>query len=325
MKTVQFNGAASGSPDTSAWHNWRAQGIGSSEASIIAYDAGLITEKASWMISKNRLWGIKRGVMPPVDADNPATRRGRTHEERALARIESETGIVLAPSFGEMDTFPAVRSSFDGMSFDEGIIAEVKCPSSSIHLATKDEGVIPPYYLTQLAHQGLTAWDHPDTWQQDQVVLYGSFVPENNDLHIIEMTAHKLRDLLDVPALYQSEIAFWQWVQATETEEHSPEWIAAAIEWADLHEKSVVLKKRLDELRDVIIKPLSDTHPIMRGFGVEASRSSGASSMDLEVDYKAMFEQVIKQAKIRLNQAAWEAKFTKNKERKGRTTVRLIR
>lgn len=221
MKIVLFEGVESGSPDSVAWHAWRAQGLGGSDAAVIAAQAGIMTgERPSWQKSAEQLFGLKTGRAEDGFKGNWATERGRQGEPIVRAAYEKATGILVSPMFGEMDGAPFIRSSFDGLTLDFGVITEIKCMGAKNHKATK-EGKIVPYYKPQLAHQALTAWGQPEGWEVDREVHFVSGVPElltgespdpEAGLAIARVRAKSVREY--AARLFDAETAFWAKVQA---------------------------------------------------------------------------------------------------------------
>ncbi|MDD5707054.1 MAG: YqaJ viral recombinase family protein, partial [Kiritimatiellae bacterium] len=150
MKAISFQ-TDSGSPNTAAWHAWRAQGIGGSEAASIAFDAGLIPEKASWMPNLEQLYGRKIGVVPPQEL-NGAMQRGTDGEGPAREKYEEITGNLVSPCFGEMDGREYVRASLDGLDFGGDLLVELKCAGQKVHEFALMGGIV-PYYQPQVVHQ----------------------------------------------------------------------------------------------------------------------------------------------------------------------------
>lgn len=211
MRVVRFD-TSSGSPDTREWHDWRAQGIGGSDAIHIAAKAGMIVDPPSWVNGK-KLLAQKLGVAKPTKS-NWVMERGSRLEEPARKRFEEEsvefldeelranafqrfkqkTGLVMRPGFGEMDSHPFIRASFDGLDF-WGRILEIKCPSQAIHNQAKGKEVA-SYYLPQLAHQLMVRHGEPKLWTGKEEVYFVSYNPDDEngeDLAIVKLQSHQLK------------------------------------------------------------------------------------------------------------------------------------
>lgn len=219
MRIVTFAGAESGSPDSPEWHAWRAQGIGGSDAAVIASGAGLNPDPPSWQKSANQLFKLKTGQAEDNFRGNWATERGRQGEPIVRAAYEARTGTLVSPMFGEMDSHPATRCSFDGLSMDFDKIIEIKCMGEANH-ALALSGEVVPYYRAQLAHQALVAWDDPAKWDPDNEIHFVSGVPEllvknPADPKALAIVRRKPAQVAEyAKRLYQAEVEFWEKVQA---------------------------------------------------------------------------------------------------------------
>lgn len=209
MRIVTFGETQTGSPDSPEWHAWRAMGIGGSDAGVIAVHAGLIPEGAKWFKSAHQLWEIKSGQKEDGFKGNWATERGRQGEDPIRRIYEDQTGCLVAPMFGEMEAWRVCRSSFDGVTFDGSVITEIKCPGKDVHAMAKDNKIV-PYYRPQVAHQGLTAWGHPDYWNPDHEIHFVSGIPEKKDVAIVRVEARRVREF--AKRLFDAEQDFWRHV-----------------------------------------------------------------------------------------------------------------
>lgn len=283
MKRVVFQ-TVSGSPDTAEWHAWRQNGIGGSDAPIIASDAGLLTDKPGWLKSSNWLYLIKTGQKEQEDlSNNPAVRRGKENEEPARKIFEEQTGILVSPCFGEMDSHNFVRSSFDGMTFEGDLIAEIKVPSQKVHDLAKFGRVV-DYYKPQLAHQALTAWGHPENWS-DQAVYFISFVPETGELVYVDRPAKDYRALAE--KLLDAEMRFWESVANT-TPPCGTEWIEAASLYISLNAQVEAAKADADKAKNRLVELLGAGKK-MEGGGVSLIRATKVGS----VDYQSVLQELM--------------------------------
>lgn len=298
MKQIHFAGAESGSPNSAEWHVWRAGGIGGSDAPVIAYAAGLCG-KSSWMRGVHDLWLRKTGQRTGPKT-NSAMLRGQRNEAAAREAYEAITGNAVSPIFGEWEENPFVRASLDGISFDELIITEIKCPSRKVHELAKSDRIV-SYYLPQLAHQGMTAWGHPNTWTDQHLFHFASFVPETGDIAIVELAATSI-PVSDIAysmtmvelasALLVAETEFWKQVTDV-TAPCGSEWeeSAALFLLADAELEEAKVAK--EDIRQVLINLLGKEKK-MEGGGVMAYRSE----IKGKVDYKSAFEAIQKFAAL---------------------------
>jgi hypothetical protein len=152
-----------------AWHKWRRNGIGASEAPVIYLGKVFSTTKMSLFVKK-------RDPNPPQlnTADNPDFRRGHTYEPLAAAQFEEQTGIKVhypeddAERYGPRFCITDIdhdhrRVSLDGIC-DDGWICEIKAPRQigCDRIRTdglKDYYVIQAYYQAAVCQKmGTFAW-----------------------------------------------------------------------------------------------------------------------------------------------------------------------
>lgn len=284
MIPVHFK-SVSGSPDTVEWHSWRLQGIGGSDSVCIAADAGLVKAPA-WADSVQDLWKTKLGQGKPKVV-NPAMMRGKRFEEEARLAYEKKTGILVSPVFGEMESFRFVRSSFDGMDFGADLINEIKVPSAKVHGLAK-LGQVVEYYKPQLAHQALTAWDHPDLWEAHKLIHFTTYIPETKDIAVVEKPAMEYAKLAE--QLLEAEKKFWSNVDQAALP-CGTEWLAAAVAYQTLDAQCEAAKKALAPAKTELIRLLGDLDK-REGAGVMIYRTTRAGSVDNE-KLIAQLDQVI--------------------------------
>ena len=283
MKSVVFQ-TVSGSPDTAEWHAWRQGGIGGSDAAIIAAEAGLLADKPAWRKSANHLYLLKTGQKEQEDiSNNPAVRRGKENEEPARQLFEQQTGILLSPCFGEMESHPFVRASFDGMTFEHDVIAEIKVPSQKVHDLAKFGRVV-DYYKPQIAHQALVAWGHPESWT-DQMTFFISYVPETGELAVVEKAVKDYRDLAE--KLLDAEARFWASVEQV-VPPCGNEWIEAAASYVVVNTRLELAKAEVETAKIKLVELLGSSKK-MEGGGVSLIRSAKAGS----VDYQAVLKELM--------------------------------
>jgi len=124
------------------WHQWRSGGIGGS-------DAGVLMGTNPWM-NEDQLTESKEGRL--VVAENERMARGKRLEPIAREKYTEVTGIHVRPVCVVHDKVPWLRASLDGLSEDNQIVLEIKCPSNYAHKKAL-WGRIPDYYTAQVQHQ----------------------------------------------------------------------------------------------------------------------------------------------------------------------------
>lgn len=144
--------------NTPEWLEYRKNGLGASDAPVIA---GV----SPWM-TPLQLWQEKTGTAPEREP-NEWMARGIAMEPIARAAYEAETGNVVEPALAVHPQHDWLRASLDGLSFDGDLVIEIKCPGRSKHNEAK-EGHIPDVYWPQLQHQLMLAGaTHLHYWSFD--------------------------------------------------------------------------------------------------------------------------------------------------------------
>lgn len=126
---------------SSDWLRWRQGGLGGSDAPAII--------GVSPYTSKESLWKKRTGILQ--EESNFAMRRGTMLEPVARMLYTQLTGTIISPVCGEDETQSWWRGSFDGITFGEELIVEIKCPNVIVH-GLAMAGKIPHYYFVQCQH-----------------------------------------------------------------------------------------------------------------------------------------------------------------------------
>lgn len=137
---IKYDGLVQGTPE---WLKWREDGIGGSEAGTIM--------GVNPYCDVYELWQRKLHLLPEIES-NDAMKRGHELEPIAREIFELETGLKMKPMCYVHDEYSFIRASLDGISIDENIILEIKCPGLKNH-AEAIAGKIKPYYYAQMQHQ----------------------------------------------------------------------------------------------------------------------------------------------------------------------------
>jgi len=131
--------------NTPEWHDFRSQGLGSSEMGSLM---GLNKYQ-----SMRKLWEIKSGLKPDEFEDNVYTLYGKRMEPYALLEYEFQYGESgFKPCLFIHDQYPFMRCSFDGFNADKGYGVEIKSPYINKNLIPASEGFIDKKYYAQLQH-----------------------------------------------------------------------------------------------------------------------------------------------------------------------------
>lgn len=241
-----------------------------------------------WFMSPDKLFALKTGEAEDDFVENWATRRGSQGEPIIRRVYESESGIPVNPVYGEMDEHPLVRSSFDGITFDAGVLVEIKCPGEKVHKLAA-QGRVVDYYKPQLVHQGLTAWGDPTTpgnWTKDRESHFVSGHPETRKIHIVRVAASRMREY--ACKLLEGEIAFWERVKAKLP--------PSGTGWADLAAQWIEAEAKLKEAKDAKAfvetameqYALANRLSVAEGGGVRFKQEERAGA----IDYKAALTEI---------------------------------
>jgi putative phage-type endonuclease len=122
---------------------------------------------------------------------------GTRLEPIARDEFTRHTGILLEPKVGVHSTHEFLAASFDGISEDNKLVLEIKCGKKSFEMALN--GIIPPYYQCQIAHQLMVA--------DGEYAYYYAF--DGNDGVLLEV----MRDREFEEKMLEEEIKFWNCVQ----------------------------------------------------------------------------------------------------------------
>lgn len=171
---------------TSAWLNWRNQGVGASDAPVIM---GENPWKSREQLLKEKLNGLRFGP-------NAAMARGTILEPEARSRYERLVGIKVRPVCLQSTLFNWLRASIDGLASDGSSVVEIKCGNSIYEYATSKRQV-PKYYFGQLQHiLAVTGLSKIDFW---------GYLPKRPEVHLCID-----RDNRYIDRLIETEQEFWQ-------------------------------------------------------------------------------------------------------------------
>jgi putative phage-type endonuclease len=129
--------------DEKEWLDWRAKGIGSSDAPIIWGSSPYST--------LYKLWERKTGRITEGES-NWAMRRGTAMEPQARAHYELENNCDMPATLVQHPSLPYMRASLDGYNRETKVVLEIKCPGRADHEMALN-GQVPAKYYPQLQHQ----------------------------------------------------------------------------------------------------------------------------------------------------------------------------
>lgn len=185
---------------------WKALRVGKATASRIA-DA-IAKTKTGWGASRANYCAelvAERLTGQPADRFVSGPMQwGKDCEPQARSAYRFYTGNAVEKiDFVEHPSIAMSGASPDGLVLDDGLI-EIKCPSTSVHIATLLGAPIDPAYLTQMQWQmACTGRDWCD-W-----VSFDPRMPEDMALHIerVERDDKRIKELEGLVADFLAEVA----------------------------------------------------------------------------------------------------------------------
>lgn len=159
--------------DSDAWHEWRNQGIGSS-------DIAAIMGKSPFKTAKD-VYNEKTGANYTV-RENFYMRRGKMFEEKARECFNASIFKKFTPVCIEHQQIPYFHASLDGYCFEHDESVEIKVPGEK-NWVLSNEGEIPEYYNIQMQWQMMITGH--------KFMYYVVYSPDHNDLIYIKCEANE--------------------------------------------------------------------------------------------------------------------------------------
>lgn len=238
---------------------------------IGASDAAIILGISPWKTA-HQLWQEK--VNGVESHSNSAMQRGNEMEPTARAEFERMTGLSVMPKMKINPLADWQIANFDGITFDESVIVEIKCASKMVHDMAID-GKLPDYYFSQVQHQLCVA--------NLEMGFYFSFNGQTGA--IVEVK----RDQGYIDAMNEEEFKFWNLMtNKTPPPLSDKDYIIREDqEWVDLSKEFLSLLSlddRKEFVRNRLIELSAERNCI--GGGIRVVKREGRCI----VDYKAIPE-----------------------------------
>jgi putative phage-type endonuclease len=239
MKELSFSFS-----DRAAWLEWRAQGVGATDAAQLAAARGLV-EPAPWMEreAEQILFWDKLG-MGKSTSMNAAMRRGLELEESIREAVEAELGFI-APVCGEREDRQWMRASFDGLTLD-GEIVEIKVPNRHV-VELARAGDVVGYYQPQLAHQAMVAWGDPSAWTGDERLHFCVWDDQAQEVVRVTWASERLRPL--AAAMLPILEEFWSHVERRIAPVGGEQWVDLAVSLAEARSAVALAEAAKERLR----------------------------------------------------------------------------
>ncbi|MFC0179517.1 YqaJ viral recombinase family nuclease [Thorsellia kenyensis] len=272
-------------PRSAKWHQWRSEGIGASESSIILSQSPY---KTPW-----QLWAEKCGFILPESLEgNPHIQRGIQLEPVARAYLEEKNQELLFPLCAQSDKYPFIKASFDGLNA-KGEPVEIKCPSQKIFEEIKAQGINSQsyqHYQIQVQHQLLVS-DKDIGW----LVFYYQDLTNTQEA----LTFKVMRDEALISQIITQAKLFWKQVQSQKPPDKCPlrdtfipedsdklAWSALAMEYHQLESKAGVISLQLEQVKDEMSSLQKSFLSLMQNFahaeydGIRVSRYWSQGQID---------------------------------------------
>ncbi len=177
---------------TDAWHDWRRNGIGCSDAHVLM---GRRNNRGRSKLFQEKLNGSSGGAYR-----SEAMALGHKLEVEARADFEKTSGRSYRPSCLEHKKYPWLRASVDGLSVDRTRVVEIKC-GKRIYETVSSSHSVPRQYRWQMHHiLAVTGFSEID---------FLCYWPGERPLHyVVKRDPTKIQDLVN------AEYEFWKRVVA---------------------------------------------------------------------------------------------------------------
>lgn len=227
--------------DRRQWHNWRKEGIGSSDAAILM---GVSPYKSAY-----HLYLEKVSTEDVVEYNTVATSHGKEHEPIVRSWLEDTFHLLLKEDWVIGEESSWMRASLDAVSLDGKQIYEIKCPYSNEkdHLLAK-KGEIPEKYYPQVQHQMMVTGA--------KEITYVSFFRGDYQLCTVKRDDKYIKKLKEVEKNFWENHVLARCPPEKDTvyeEINSPEWESLASKWESTHTQLGMLKDEEAELREKMI------------------------------------------------------------------------
>jgi putative phage-type endonuclease len=168
-----------------AWHHWRSQGLGAS-------DAPTIMGENPWKTRDDLLHEKIHNIRTP---GNAAMARGVALEPEARRSYELRAGRKFHPVCLQSTSPEWLLASVDGLADDHSRVVEIKCGESVYRRASTTKRV-PDYYVGQLQHiLAVTGLPEIDFW---------CYLPDLPEVHL-----RMARDERYIEKMLVEEERFW--------------------------------------------------------------------------------------------------------------------
>ena len=235
-------------------------------------DAPIIMGMSPWR-TPFQLWQDKLGLVPHQE-ENWAMKRGNELEPLARDLYIKYTGNQVKPKQVFHPDISFMMANMDGISDDQSVAVEIKCPGHEDHGKAK-EGRVPIKYFPQLQHQlAVIGLD---------IIHYFSYL--DGDFALVEVQ----RDEDYINELYDEETRFWECVRTLSPpdfvtkdflENSSEEFLMEAQEYMKWKNQQDIAKKEADRRKENLVKLANGMNSIGNGFKLQQVMKKGNINYD---------------------------------------------
>lgn len=249
---------------TPEWNEWRAKGIGASDAPVINGTSPYRTQRQLFL----------EKIGQPIEENDESKEFifAKGHRTEALIRTQFQEYLntEIKPVCFRHGKFDYIRASLDGFDSTHGVL-EAKLVGKAVLEKASAEAVIPIHHYTQMQHQFLVTGADIGNWFGHDGKKTGIVVPIRADLNFIK----QLEDL---------EHRFWEDVQnkksppLSDRDYFTPEDERLLAELRDAKELSENAASHYETLRNEIVNLYK--HPKISGGGVKLFKVRREGSID---------------------------------------------
>ena len=254
------------------WHARRERGIGASEIPTIMGENPYGSARAWWEIRTGRR---------QKQFDNAFMAHGRANEAMVRTAYAKVLGEPIEPCTYESLLCPVLHASLDGITFDEDIAVEIKCPKTPKVYEAALSGVVPPVYYGQVQAQLFVTGA-----REAHFVVYYEKARMEENLHLVVVRVKPnpeyLGQMLDTVSVMWARVKANAWEPGVGNEYYTSqneEFQMFARQWHELKEQAGPLEAALEKCESNL-KRLAAGKKSIEGCGIRISEVNKKGNVD---------------------------------------------